>query len=221
MNKLTLAKIFGGLGIILALLATVIDGASFLFPVGDIVLQWDPNPETAMTKLKIIIFVLVTIGLLPLIFGIISFYLAGAIGDSWASLTLMALFLLTIVLLPIIAVVNKLVVPEDFQQIADLIIILMFLCLILSPIVFSVISFAVGKVSFWKQFMPILAFVFWILSPFVIGGITYATIKLLKVDNGMLYRGATEATVPQWLMLGSFIWILLSLPAFIKDKDVK
>ncbi len=229
MNKLTFAKIFGGLCIVLAIFATLIDTASFFFPPDSWILNWDPNFETARTKMEVIMFSLGIIGLLPLGFGLISFYLAEGIGNSWLSFFLLGSFLLAILLLPIAVGVQTFLFPENskhdmyiIKQDMYLISIPLLFYILLSPIVFSAIAFIAGKVSFRNRLLPFVSLALWIIIPVFLAPIVltlYSITGLGRILPTQLYHGIKVATYPQWLTLGSIGWGLLGLAAFMKEKE--
>ena len=221
MNKVRFAKICGVLCVLTAVFAMLLDGFTFIVPLNDLVLSFGSIAETAQNTVAAIVITLAFIGLLPLVLGLFSYYFAGGIGDSWFSKILIALLLGIAVLLPIIGIFDFLILSGDSQKIVGGILVILYLLIVLTPVVFTVIAFIVSEIALWKRFVPLIAFILYLLIPVILGGISILSALYLDSDEtGTLFQGIGQAVVPQWLLLGSIAWSLLSLPAFMKSKEI-
>lgn len=219
MSKQIFATIFGGLCIFFGLIVTGIDLLSFIYPPQQYIFTLYSDTEAAGGIYRMSLAVFIIIGLLPIMFGLLSFYLADGIGNNiFSKIMIASVVLATLLFIPMI------LIGFSFEQtfgpkLNIFVIILMLLLgyLFISPIIFTITSLIARKVNLWKRFIPLAAFILLIFCSIILPIVIGVILNSLRMGY-LLYQGAKSATVPQWLMLGSLAWGLLSLAVFIKDK---
>lgn len=162
----------------------------------------DVNPRGGASAIFLAIFIP-----MPIVFGLLGYYLKGAIGNNLFSKILVVLLGLSTVgisgaILFIIAGLltgSMISMTGDLSVFAFLGIIMALSLLVLYfflPIAYTITSFYIKKLEAWKSLLPAVALILMIIIP---------SISLL------VFGSLTSATIPQLAMTGSISWGILGL----------
>lgn len=163
------------------------------------------------------------LSILPTIASLIGFYIYGAIGNSKKAKNFIGCLVfslaLSIALISIFFLGNltdafnglMLFRSNEFQYPIILFSLNTFIQIVVFPILFTLLALHTKTVSLWKRFLPLMSLVLSIATPIffaIIGAYTY---KYLGSFGQIFYNIASEATIPQWIMMGAIFWGLVGL----------
>lgn len=223
------AKVYNGFSILYCTFFTLIGLLLIILPLNG---YWIAPPydgqKWVLSQTMLVILGLLT--LTPPIIALTGYYLSGGIGKKWFSHLFFVPNILSLVIigLAILFAIFTYFTSVKNAEIGDstqteylmmpLLIAAVFNIFIL-PVVYTVLALIVQKFSIWKRLLPILSLISSFVITFVLALILFVIGSVTK--SVTLYNGMQEATILQWLMLGSIAWGLINLIAFFNGQNTE
>lgn len=229
MDTSILTKSYNIFAMLFCVAITLIAVFVFIFPIDGYFITPPYNEQKSVLRI-ILVMILATLVFIPQPIALIGYYLASGIGKKWFShiifgLLVLSLFLVFLTIVYLVYVnytivpaddIGDTVIPTDFVK--YIIFLLIFSNFFVFPVTFTIIALVLKKVSLWKRLLPVISLVSSFVVAVIFAILIYAIGAVTQFEN--IYRGMKNATIPQFVMLGSAAWALVGLVAFVKNKKV-